>query len=115
MFIVVARMVRRVAQEHDISYFSGKYHCPVTFKEFTDYTHIVASRVSGTTSTCALHTTVVYVCLLLSGHVYSNEAIEELNVKPKNWKDLLTDQPFTKADLITIQVSRASSYQGALQ
>jgi peptidyl-prolyl cis-trans isomerase-like protein 2 len=25
----------------------GEYHCPVTFKVFTDYTHIVAVRTSG--------------------------------------------------------------------
>jgi len=61
----------------------GKYICPVTFKEFTDYSHIVAVRPSG--------------------NVYSWEAIDELNIKAKNWKDLLTDQPFTRADIITIQ------------
>jgi peptidyl-prolyl cis-trans isomerase-like protein 2 len=25
----------------------GKYHCPITYKEFTDFTHIVAIRTSG--------------------------------------------------------------------
>lgn len=33
------------------------------------------------------------------------QAIQELNIKPKNWKELLTDEPFTRNDLITIQVS----------
>jgi hypothetical protein len=33
----------------------------------------------------------------------SPQAIRELNIKAKNWKDLLTDEPFTRADLITIQ------------
>lgn len=32
------------------------------------------------------------------------QAIKELNIKTKNWKELLTDEPFTRADLITIQV-----------
>jgi hypothetical protein len=32
------------------------------------------------------------------------QAIKELNIKPKNWKELLTDEPFTRDDLITIQV-----------
>lgn len=32
------------------------------------------------------------------------QAIKELNIKTKNWKELLTDEPFTKSDLITIQV-----------
>lgn len=62
---------------------AGKFHCPITFKEFTDYSHIVAIRPSG--------------------HVYSYEAIDELNIKTKNMKDLLTDTPFTKLDIITIQ------------
>lgn len=33
------------------------------------------------------------------------QAIKELNIKTKNWKELLTDEPFTKEDIITIQVS----------
>lgn len=39
-----------------------------------------------------------------TGNVYCWEAVEELNVKPKNWKDLLTDEPFTRKDIIHIQV-----------
>ena len=31
------------------------------------------------------------------------QAIEELNVKPKFWKDLLTDEPFTRKDIIHLQ------------
>ena len=27
-----------------------------------------------------------------------------MNIKTKNWKELLTDEPFTREDLITIQV-----------
>ena len=29
--------------------------------------------------------------------------MEELNIKTKNWKDLLTDEPFKRKDLITLQ------------
>ena len=29
--------------------------------------------------------------------------MEELNIKPKFWKDLLTDEPFTRKDIIHIQ------------
>ncbi|KAI9017599.1 cyclophilin-like domain-containing protein [Gaertneriomyces semiglobifer] len=61
----------------------GKYHCPMTYKVFNENTHIVAVKPSG--------------------NVYAYEAIEELNVKPKYWKDLLTDEPFKRKDLITIQ------------
>ncbi len=56
---------------------------PVTYKEFTDYSHIVAVRQSG--------------------HVYAWEAIEQLNVKAKNWKDLVSGEPFTRKDVLTLQ------------
>ncbi|XP_053557910.1 RING-type E3 ubiquitin-protein ligase PPIL2 [Bombina bombina] len=61
----------------------GKYHCPVLFSVFTNNSHIVA--VSKT------------------GNVFSNEAVEQLNIKPKSYKDLLTDEPFTRQDIITLQ------------
>ncbi|XP_030856393.1 RING-type E3 ubiquitin-protein ligase PPIL2 [Strongylocentrotus purpuratus] len=61
----------------------GKYHCPVTFKVFNENTHIVAVKTTG--------------------NVYCYEAIEQLNIKAKNWKDLLTDETFKRSDLITIQ------------
>jgi peptidyl-prolyl cis-trans isomerase-like protein 2 len=63
----------------------GEYQCPVLHKVFTEFTHIVAVKKTG--------------------NVFSYEAIRELNIKPKNWKELLTDEPFTKDDIITIQVS----------
>ncbi|OVA11855.1 Cyclophilin-like peptidyl-prolyl cis-trans isomerase domain [Macleaya cordata] len=61
----------------------GEYHCPVLNKVFTEFTHIVAVRTTG--------------------NVFCYEAIKELNLKTKNWKELLTDEPFTRNDLITIQ------------
>ncbi|KAJ0040123.1 hypothetical protein Pint_27885 [Pistacia integerrima] len=61
----------------------GEYHCPVLNKVFTEFTHIVAVRTTG--------------------NVFCYDAIKELNIKTKNWKELLTDEPFTKEDLITIQ------------
>lgn len=61
----------------------GEFHCPVLNKVFTEFTHIVAVKTTG--------------------NVFCYEAIKELNVKTKNWKELLTDEPFTKEDLITIQ------------
>mmetsp|Transcript_4812 Transcript_4812/g.6207 ORF Transcript_4812/g.6207 Transcript_4812/m.6207 type:complete len:277 (-) Transcript_4812:916-1746(-) len=61
----------------------GQWHCPVTFKVFNDNTRIVAVRTSG--------------------YVYAMDAVQELNIKPRNWKDLMTDEPFTKNDLITLQ------------
>ena len=61
----------------------GEYECPVLNKVFTDSTHIVAVKTSG--------------------NVYCYQAIDELCIKPKNWKDLITDEKFTRKDLITIQ------------
>lgn len=67
----------------------GKYHCPITFKEFTEHTHIVFIKTSG--------------------HVYCYDAIEELNIKSKSWKCLISNKPFTRADIITIQVEYIKS------
>lgn len=59
------------------------YHCPVMYKVFNENSHIVAIKTTG--------------------NVFSYEAIEELNLKTKNFKDLLTSEPFTRKDIITIQ------------
>ncbi|XP_074868363.1 RING-type E3 ubiquitin-protein ligase PPIL2 isoform X3 [Carettochelys insculpta] len=60
-----------------------KYHCPVLFTVFTNNSHIVAIKTTG--------------------NVYAYEAVEQLNIKPKNYKDLLTDEPFTRQDILTLQ------------
>lgn len=31
------------------------------------------------------------------------QAVEQLNIKTKSWKDLLTDENYKKSDLITLQ------------
>ena len=62
---------------------AGAYQCPITFKPFTNNTHIVAIKTTG--------------------NVYSMEAIEELNFKPKYFKDLLSDVKFTRKDIICLQ------------
>uniref|UniRef100_A0A8C5ME98 Peptidylprolyl isomerase like 2 n=1 Tax=Leptobrachium leishanense TaxID=445787 RepID=A0A8C5ME98_9ANUR len=41
--------------------------------------------------------------LLKTGNVFSYEAVEQLNIKPKSYKDLLTDEPFTRQDILTLQ------------
>lgn len=60
-----------------------RFQCPALFKAFTKNSHIV--------------------CIRTSGNVYCYEAIEQLNLKTKNWKDLVSDVPFTRKDIITIQ------------
>uniref|UniRef100_UPI00358F956B RING-type E3 ubiquitin-protein ligase PPIL2 n=1 Tax=Myxine glutinosa TaxID=7769 RepID=UPI00358F956B len=64
----------------------GKYHCPVLYSVFTNNSHIMAIKTTG--------------------NVFSFEAIERLNTKSKNYCDLLTDEPFTKLDIITLQDPR---------
>lgn len=62
----------------------GNFHCPVTFKEV----------LGNNTAVCAN---------LASGHVYCLEAVMELNKKTKNWKDLMTSQPFKWTDIVMLQ------------
>ena len=31
------------------------------------------------------------------------QTIDRLNIKPAFWRDLVTDEPFTKADIVTLQ------------
>ena len=38
-----------------------------------------------------------------SGNVYEAETIERLNAKTKNWHDLLTEEAFTRKDIIDLQ------------
>lgn len=38
--------------------------------------------------------------------MYRWEAVEELNIKAMDWKDLLTEEPFSRKDIIQIQVTR---------
>ena len=89
-------------------------HCPITFKEFTRHSHIVAVATSGNVyapppqlhnhfpvsnhlDSLAPHLTPH------TSHSYSFDAVEELNIKARNFTDLLTGQPFTRADIITLQ------------
>eukprot|EP00347_Sterkiella_histriomuscorum_P002172 403369189 len=61
----------------------GEYHCPITYKTFTDHTHIIAIRETG--------------------NVISFEAFNELNKEPQWYFDLLTNEKFDPKKIITIQ------------
>ena len=61
----------------------GEYVDPVTFKVFTDNTHIVALRNTG--------------------NVFAWDTIERLNIKAKNWHDLVSDEEFSRKGIITLQ------------
>ncbi|POY75263.1 putative Peptidylprolyl isomerase [Rhodotorula taiwanensis] len=61
----------------------GQYHDPITFKVFNDHTAIAAIKTTG--------------------NVYARESVDRLNLKPNNLHDLLTDEPFTRKDVIMLQ------------
>ena len=63
----------------------GEMVDPVTFKVFTDNTHIVAIR-HGT-----------------EANVFAWETVERLNIKAKMWNDLVDDREFGRSDIITLQ------------
>jgi len=65
---------------------AGEYHCPVMYKAFNPSTHIATIKTTG--------------------NVFCYEAIEELNIKTKNFKDLLSDEPFVRSDIIVLQDPR---------
>ncbi|KAJ5677737.1 uncharacterized protein N7477_003370 [Penicillium maclennaniae] len=61
----------------------GDYVDPVTYKPLTDNTHIVALRNTG--------------------NVFSWDTVDRLNIKGKLWRDLVTDEEFSRKDIITLQ------------
>lgn len=106
----------------------GDYHCPVTFKIFNANTHIAAISKSGNVYAyevrhAKLNTILHEICTLLTLfkpstsilyilavfqkqyilYLFTVQAIDRLNIKPAYWKDLVTDEPFTRADIIQIQ------------
>ncbi|KAF9164138.1 Peptidyl-prolyl cis-trans isomerase cyp8 [Actinomortierella ambigua] len=62
---------------------NDEYHCPITLRVFNENTHIVAIKPTG--------------------NVFAYDAVERLNIKAKHWKDLMTDEPFKRKDIIVIQ------------
>lgn len=61
----------------------NQYHCPIIYKLFNQHSKIIANKKNG--------------------NVYSYEAYQQLNLKPNNFRDLLTDESFEKDDIVTIQ------------
>ncbi|KAJ5243006.1 Peptidyl-prolyl cis-trans isomerase-like 2 [Penicillium citrinum] len=61
----------------------NEYVDPVTYKVLTDNTHIVALRTTG--------------------NVFAWDTVERLNIKGKLWRDLVTDEEFSRKDIITLQ------------
>ncbi|POS87054.1 peptidyl-prolyl cis-trans isomeras-like protein-like 2, partial [Erysiphe pulchra] len=77
------------ADTHNASHYNadkrGEMVDPVTYKVFTDNTHIVAIRHGN------------------EANVFAWETVEKLNVKPKMWRDLVNDLEFGRSDIITLQ------------
>ncbi|KAL1842853.1 hypothetical protein VTJ49DRAFT_4020 [Mycothermus thermophilus] len=63
----------------------GDFIDPVTFKVFTDNTHIVA------------------VCHGTYANVFAWDTVERMNIKAKMWRDLVDDAEFSRKDIITLQ------------
>lgn len=61
----------------------GEYVDPVTYKPLTNHSHIVAIKTTG--------------------NVFTWDTVNEFNIKAKNWKDLVSEEPFVRQDLITLQ------------
>ena len=64
---------------------TGEFVDPVTFKVFTDNTHIVAIRHGD------------------SANVFAYDTVERLNFKAKMWRDLVSDEEFSRKDVVTLQ------------
>ncbi|KAL4901642.1 hypothetical protein BDW74DRAFT_170090 [Aspergillus multicolor] len=62
---------------------AGEYIDPVTYKVLTDNTHVVALRNTG--------------------NVFAWDTVERLNIKGKMWRDLVSDEEFSRKDIITLQ------------
>jgi peptidyl-prolyl cis-trans isomerase-like 2 len=61
---------------------------PVSFKVFTDNTHIVAVRHGN------------------YANVFAWDTVERMNIKAKMWRDLVDDVEFKRSDIITLQDPR---------
>ena len=68
---------------HFVKNDEGEMVDPVTFKVFTDNTHIVALKTTG--------------------NVFAYDTVERLNIKAKMWRDLVSDDEFSRKDIITLQ------------
>lgn len=43
------------------------------------------------------------------------QAVDQLNLKPKSLRDLLTDEPFTRKDIIHIQVGQSPALSASVR
>eukprot|EP00924_Labyrinthula_sp_SR-Ha-C_P013034 augustus_masked-scaffold_12-processed-gene-7.2-mRNA-1 protein AED:0.34 eAED:0.35 QI:0/-1/0/1/-1/1/1/0/538 len=65
-----------------------KFHDPVTFKPFTNKSHIVCCAVNGQKKTA---------------NVYHYDTVKRLNIDKNSFRDLLSGKEFSKDDIIELQ------------
>eukprot|EP00588_Corethron_pennatum_P008370 CAMPEP_0194290662 /NCGR_PEP_ID=MMETSP0169-20130528/41779_1 /TAXON_ID=218684 /ORGANISM="Corethron pennatum, Strain L29A3" /LENGTH=578 /DNA_ID=CAMNT_0039038321 /DNA_START=41 /DNA_END=1773 /DNA_ORIENTATION=+ len=63
-----------------------RWQCPILCKPFNDHSRVVAILQGDGTA-----------------NVYSKEAVDELNVRARNWTDLVTGRSFSKKDVLVLQ------------
>ena len=80
-----------------------RFQCPALFKPFNKNSHIGKHSECSLSFQNLIKFLPLSVAIATTGNVYCHEAIEQLNIKTKNWKDLVNDQPFVRKDIVTIQ------------
>ena len=88
---------------NDDSEESVRFQCPALFKPFNKNSHIGKHSECSLSFQNLIKFLPLSVAIATTGNVYCHEAIEQLNIKTKNWKDLVNDQPFVRKDIVTIQ------------
>ena len=89
----------------------GNMHDPITYKVFSPHIHIVflrnTVRFLGCTG-CHVTMPAISTCSArepdAQGNVFDMASLQLLAIKPKTWRDLVSDEPFKREDIITIQV-----------
>ena len=71
---------------------ADEYIDPVTHKVFTDNTPLVAIRTTG--------------------NVFAYDTVERLNIKAKHWRDLVSEESFSRDDLVVLQDPRSGAGGG---
>ena len=78
-------------------------HDPITYKMFSPHVHIVFLKI--TVRARSLYKRGLKLTRM-QGNVFDMASLQLLAIKPKTWKDLISDEPFAREDIITIQVCR---------
>lgn len=75
-------------------------HDPITYKVFSPHIHIVFLKNTVPKPSCLSS----FADKGYQGNVFDMASLQLLAIKPKTWRDLVSDEPFTREDIVTIQV-----------